>query len=83
MEKIRHITKALIVLTILVFALLLSGCRDVKKYKVKITFCDCRAPRTIEMESRVEPSNLDINNTGQALTSFHGYLNICDVSVVK
>ena len=54
-----------------------------KPYKVRIEFCDDRIPITTTVEALKEPSRYSISNINKGVPSYEGYLNVCDVTVVK
>ena len=84
MKKYKQNIKAPIALTTLVVAVLFLGCiKDLKKYKVKVIFCDSRESVIVETESRKEPSTSDIDTYNEALSRWQGYLNVCALEVVK
>ena len=54
-----------------------------KTYKVEITFCDGRPPIVTTVMDINRPSRHRINNLKRAVPEYKGYLNVCDVKVVK
>ena len=54
---------------------------NTKKYKVKITFCDTRPPRTFEVEASRQPGNYDIQCSRDFPTPrYAGLLNVCEIT---
>lgn len=56
---------------------------DKALYKVEITYCDARAKDTVNIISPVEPTNDHISNYKRAVPEFQGYLNVCNIKVIK
>lgn len=54
-----------------------------KPYKVQIEFCDGRPSVTTNVKAIKEPSRYSISNMNKGVPSYEGYLNVCDVKVVK
>ena len=54
-----------------------------KPYKVQIEFCDGRPSIITNVKAIKEPSRYSINNMNKGVPSYEGYLNVCDVKVVK
>ena len=52
-------------------------------YKVQLTFCDERKPIVIVVSSFYYPSNGNIETFRTAVPKYEGYLNVCDVKVLK
>jgi hypothetical protein len=54
-----------------------------KSYKVEIQFCDDRPSVITTVKSLKEPSRYIISNINKGVPSYEGYLNVCDVKVLK
>ena len=55
-----------------------------KQYFVKVHFCDDRPDMTMLVRSKTYPSSNDIENGPyQAMTRYEGFVNVCEVSVIK
>lgn len=52
-------------------------------YTVELTFCDARKPITINVYQTEPPSNADIRTYNEALSSYAGYKNVCEIKILK
>lgn len=75
---------AIVALSILASASLVFAIRyNQKSYKVEIQFCDDRPSVITTVKSLKEPSRYIISNINKGVPSYEGYLNVCDVKVLK
>ena len=74
----------IVALSILASASLVFAIRyNQKSYKVEIQFCDDRPSVITTVKSIKEPSRYIICNINKGVPSYEGYLNVCDVKVLK
>ena len=74
----------IVALSILASASLVFAIRyNQKSYKVEIQFCDDRPSVITTVKSLKEPSRYIISNINKGVPSYEGYLNVCDVKVLK
>jgi hypothetical protein len=82
--KIIGIIVIIVILSaILSFGLFFTIKHYEKTYKVEITFCDGRPPIVTTVKDLGEPSRYSIENYKRGVPEYKGYLNVCDVKVVK
>ena len=75
------------VLAILLLCVIAAGISstqksNIKLYTVEITFCDNRPHKTVTTEA-IDISNNDISTMDVAVPCWRGYLNVCDLKVLK
>ena len=74
----------IVALSILASASLVFAIRyNQKSYKIEIQFCDDRPSVITTVKSIKEPSRYIISNINKGVPSYEGYLNVCDVKVLK
>jgi hypothetical protein len=54
-----------------------------KSYKVEITFCDGRPSIVTTVKDIGEPSRYSIENYKKGVPEYKGYINVCDVKLIK
>jgi hypothetical protein len=73
----------LIFLAVFALSLMLWCCESPKTYVVKITYCDGRLPKIIEVKSYGKPSNSSISNYKMAVPEYKNELNVCSVETIS
>lgn len=53
------------------------------QYLVELSFCDNRAPIKVIITDHSYPRNRCINNYENAVPEYKGYLNVCNINVIK
>lgn len=74
----------LLLLVIAMFVLMFwEDKKDERIYTVRLIFCDTRESKVIKVEDSKSPNRNDIYTWRQAVPTYDGYLNVCDIEVLK
>lgn len=72
----------LIFLAVSALSLILWTCESPKTYIVKVTYCDGRLPKIIEVKSYGKPTSRSISNYKMAVPEYRDELNVCSVETL-
>lgn len=75
----KHIVLILIIVISIITWCAFQPCYLIKE---KITFCDSRPPVIFEYTAFVPDGNI-INNKMQAVPTYYGYMNVCQVDLIS